>query len=258
MLMKFRPPAKAFREKELPPPLYCGGVRLHDWKNTARGGMTVDLGISDVSPSEIHPFKGLLCGKDHGQRMRAWIGPHSDVCEVEDSYGKSHYSGETVLLRWSDDSVNGMSVKLLLDDGPDGSSGKHPFDGFAIGRKEGELLNLICWALAEDESFVHPARTRRKTPFAQLTPVRQANILCRDSAFVSFLAGHEKELVDLPVDIRPEDDPAEYAARTVRAHLGIESRAVLNYENREGAAARTKWELLMRRYFESDEHRQRR
>lgn len=228
-------------------------MRLLDWKHTARGGMSVDLVIRDGSPSEPHPFKGLSCGKEHGQRLRIWIGPHVDIPDDDAPAPAPYYSGEGILMRWADDSVSGMMIRTLIDEGPDGTGGKHPFEGFATGRKEGELLYVAAWAVADDESLQHPSRTRRRTPFHELSDTTQANILCRDARFASFLARVETELHGGPFAPRPEADPAGFAAMAVRRHLGIESRAVLSHETVEGARARRRWADLMRRYFESSE-----
>lgn len=231
-----------------PPPVYDGSVRLLDWKNTARGGMTVDLGIRDTGPSDPHPFKGLRCGRDGGQRLRAWVGPHHDAY-AEGAAPSPHYEGEAVLMRWSDDSVAGMSVRLAIDDGPDGTAGKHPFEGFATGRKEGEGMHLVAWLLADDERLEHPSRVRRRTPFYELSETRQSQILCRDARFASFLALREEAGDFLRCSTRPEADPAGFAAEALKKWLGIDSRAVLGHDTAEGALARRKWAGILRSYF---------
>lgn len=233
-------------------------MRLLDWKYTARGGMSVDLGIRDGSPTEVHPFKGLACGKDHGQRLRLWIGPDLDGLDAEDRASITpHYVGEGILMRWSDDSVSGMMIRAMIDAGPDGAAGKHPFEGFATGRKEGDLFHLAAWGLADDETLQHPSKTRRKTPFHELSETTQANILCRDQRFISFLQRVALKLRGGPCPIDPARDAVGFAAWTVRAHLGIESRAELSHETAGAARARRAWQDLLRWYFESEEWRSR-
>lgn len=245
------PPPRPKAETQLPPPLYEGGVRLHDWKHTARSGMSVDFGVRDASPVGPHPFKGLSCGREHGQRLRIWIGPGEDAEPGPEGGGEVYFTGEAILLRWSDDSVSGMSIRLGIDGGPDGAAGKHPFEGLATGRKEGEALYLAAWAVADDESLQHPARTRRRTPFHELSATRQANILCRDQRFISFLARTEAgRCQQAPA---PESDPEGFAAVTLRAVLGIDSRATLGHDNADGRRSRRAWEEVLRRYFESAE-----
>jgi len=228
------------------PPVYSGGARLLDWKNTARGGMTVDLGLRDAGPLALHPFKGMVCGKEYGQRMKMLARSRDALGNLTDIY-----SGEAILLRWSDDSVSGMAAKFLIDGGPDGSDGKHPFEGMIAGRKEGEPLELSTWAVADDERIQHPRHVRRRTPFSELNEVKQSQILCRDNRFISFLASRELDLVGTHVSPRPEEDPVEFAAVVVRRHLGIGTRAVLGHETVEAEAARRSWRILMNDYFRS-------
>lgn len=243
---------------QTPPPIYGGSVMLHDWKYTARTGMSVDFGIRDISPSDLHPFKGLLTGKEYGQRMKVWIGPSTDASILSRDHPGAIYGGDAILMRWSDDSSSGMTVKVVLDPGPDGTDGKHPLEGYAIGRKEGEVLTFVAWALSEDERILHPSHTRKKMRFGELTSVKQANILCRDAKFVSFLASREAEFLEGELcEIRPEGDPTEFASRVVRGFLKVDSRAVLNYDNHQGALARRRWESLIRLYFASEQYRRR-
>lgn len=262
MQSRFPPPPSAPSRSRpgptsvLPPPLYEGGARLLDWKHTARGGMSVDLGVRDGSPTETHPFKGLSCGKEHGQRLRLWIGPYREAADESPRDSDApYYKGEGILMRWSDDSVMGMMIRTLIDAGPDGTDGKHPFEGFSTGKKEGDLLHFAAWAVADDETLQHPLRTRRRTPFHELSDTAQTQILCRDARFVSFLARIEGEAASGVSPVRPESDPLAFASWTLKALLGVESRAVLGEETMEGARARRKWADLSRRYFESAEWR---
>jgi len=230
------------------PPLYRGGARLLDWKNTARSGMTVDFGIRDEGPMGVHPFKGLRTGKEGGQRFRVSVRLEPDV-GVDPADLPAVYEGEGLLMRWSDDCMAGMTVRFLLDDGPDGTAGVHPFEGMATGRKEGEALALSAWALADDESTQHPRHVRRKTPFWELSEVKQSQILCRDARFVSFLAENEAVLAGGAVLPRPEEDPIKFAGSVVKAYLRVESRGIMNLETAEAAIARRRWEALMKEYF---------
>jgi hypothetical protein len=241
------PPPEA-EGHEGPPPVYRGSSRLLDWKNTARGGMTVDLSIRDAGPFGVHPFKGLVCGKESGQRLRVWA--TTPLALTEDGKDAAPvYSGEAILLRWSDDSLTGLSVKLLLDNGPDGTDGKHPFDGMVTGRKEGDALEMGVWAINDDETVQHPGQTRRRTPFHELNEVKQSQILCRDARFVSFLAARENVLCPEPVTPRPETDASGYAASVLYSHLGISSRSELNHETVDGELARRRWREVISEYF---------
>jgi hypothetical protein len=72
------PAADLDDERPSTPPVYFGDLRLYTWSNSARTGMTVNLGVLDRSFTDIHPFKGLGIGKENGQRFRLWIAEHCD------------------------------------------------------------------------------------------------------------------------------------------------------------------------------------
>lgn len=235
----------------LPPSIYGGSVRLLNWGNTAKTGMSVELGIRDISPQDVHPFKGMLCGKENGQRLKVWIGPGSDHLLLDQNSTGAFYKGDALLMRWSDDSVNGMSIKFLIDSSADGSDGKHPFDGFITGRKEGEVMTFLAWAVSDDETVQDPSFVRKKKPFAELSPVTQAQILTGDARFVSFLAKNEHTLLTEQVPTRPAVNSKLYAAEFIKSYIGVESRAEMNYDTYEGATARQKWRDLLSYYENS-------
>lgn len=234
-----------------PPAIYGGSVRLLNWGNTARTGMSVEFGVRDTSPQDVHPFKGMLCGKEHGQRLKVWVGPGVDHLLIEPDAEGAFYKGDALLMRWSDDSVNGMSIRILIDGSLDGSDGKHPFDGFSTGRREGDIFTLLAWAVADDESVQDPAFVRKKRPFAELPPTSQSHILCGDSRFVNFLAKNEHSLLAQPLHIRPVEDPREYASEFIRYYIGVKSRAEMNDQTPEAALARKKWRDLLSYYNNS-------
>jgi hypothetical protein len=228
------------------PPIYFGTVRLHDWKTTARGGMSVDVGVLDTPPTGLHPFKGLYCGKQNGQRLRIWFGNLGD--DAGDVEGL--HAGEALLMRWSDDSINGMSVKILLDDGPDGVL-IHPFTGLPTGRSEGEKLQLAAWAISDSETLLDPRQTKKRVPFYELSEIRQAHILCGEPRFVSYLKRHEVRLCrGWPIEADILTHPREYATEMIYAYLKIESRTVLNQDNAEGRRAQKYWASLLKEYYD--------
>lgn len=228
------------------PPIYFGTVRLHDWKTTARGGMSVDVGVLDTPPTGLHPFKGLYCGKQSGQRLRVWFGQVGDTPGEIDGL----HAGEALLMRWSDDSINGMALKILLDDGPDGTR-VHPFNGLPIGRSEGEKLQMAAWAIADDEKLVDPRKTKKRVPFYELSEVRQAHILCGEPRFVSYLKRYEPRFTrNTPVDVDILSAPREYATAVLYLYLKIESRKTLGQDNAEGRRAQKLWAALLKEYFD--------
>lgn len=246
-------------ERANPPPIYFGGARLVRWSDTDRGGMTVEVALRDVGPREVNPFKGLRFGKSEGQRLRAWVGPYSELIEIGDLPVESLYAGECQLMYYGDTCTKGVTAKVLLDDGPDGVAGVHPFRGMDTGNVEGQDLYVAFWAIDDDEAIIHKKAARRRTPFHQLSEVRQANLVVQDQEFVNFLHARLRALVgDRRPDLSPEDEPRRWAEAVVRLHLNVESRSVMNDETIEGADARRKWKELMSEYFQSDEFNERR
>jgi len=240
--------AAADPSADVVPPLYSGLSRLNNWGETARSGMTVDLALRDVGPLAVHPFKGLSWGKENGQRFRLWVAVRPE--DGADPAGLDPvYMGESVLMFWGDTCSAGMHARFLLDGGPDGTAGVHPFKDFPHGPKEGQELLMAAWAVADDESTQHPRHVRRKTPFWELSEVKQSQILCRDARFVSHLAQNERGLVGIQVSPRPDEDPQKFAEAVVKGYLGVASRSVMNTDTAEGGFARERWRKLIEEYF---------
>jgi hypothetical protein len=227
--------------------IYFGECRLLNWTTTAKGGMKADLAILDCPADAVHPFKGLLCGKQSGQRLRVWFG---ELAEAEAPMHVNH-QGEALLLRWSDDSVNGMNTQIMLDDGPDGVKGTHPFMGLPIGRVEGHRMKMAVWAVNDDESVIDPRKVKRKVPFYQKPETTQAHILSRNPRFISYVKRNEARLLhgrEIRADIKVAPD--EYIAEALYAILGIESRSELGDENAVAREARRRWSSLVASYFD--------
>lgn len=232
-------------------PTYDGPARLLNWQHSAKDGMTVDVVVALPGPLGGHPFRGMLAGKERGQRFYVAV---NMARQLEAGAPILVHQGETLLLRWSENDRSGMSVRFLLDDGPDGISGRHPFFGLAIGRTTGEALELVAWGVADDEQGLPPSRLRQRTPFHSLTEVQQSSILCKDARFRAFLNEH---LVQLVPDERIRsglhelhDKPEVFAVAVVRAALGVTTRSVMN---RNGAAAQeaiAKWRTMLVKYEE--------
>lgn len=226
------------------PATYSGPCRLLDWGQKARDGMWVDLNLGLPTAAGQHPFRGIPTGKDLGQRFRIVVtfptDDHSEAMIV--------HSGEVVLMKWSENDLSGMWVRFLLDDGPDGVTGAHPYAGLAIGRR-GQALDLRAFAIGDDESLVPPSRIRRRTPFDQLSEVQQSNILCRNPQFQGYMAdviatrfppGPERAAIEAL-----KSSPLQFATVAVRHVLGVPSRSIMNQEGPEALRARTRWRTLM-------------
>lgn len=246
------------RKQEHVAPVYFGGARLIDWGNTSRSGMTVEVALRDMGPREVNPFNGLKWGKTEGQRFRTWFGPYSEVLEIGDLPVESLYSGEAQLMFYGDTCTKGKTVKFLLDAGPDGTKGVHPFMDMETGNVEGRDLCVAFWAIDDDESLIARKNIKRKTPFHQLSEVKQSNLVVRDDEFIRFLKARLQRLIrGAEPEIDPAEEPQKWAAEIVRIYLGVESRSVMNEENANGVAARKKWKTLMAEYFQSDEYHER-
>lgn len=232
-------------------PTYDGPCRLLDWKHSAKDGMTVDIAVALPGPLGGHPFRGMVAGKDHGQRfyMAATLANQADG-----GLPVLIHKGEALLLRWSENDRTGMMVRLLLDDGPDGISGRHPFFGLAIGRSTGESMEFVAWGVADDEKALPPSKLRQRTPFHSLTEVQQSSILCKDARFRGFL--NENLMLLVPDEaIRAElrvlqDKPEVFAVAVVRAALGVRSRSIMNRNGDAAQSAIAKWRAMLMKYEE--------
>lgn len=238
------------------PPVYLGGARLLNWANTASSGMTVEIMLKDVGPREVNPFKGLKYGKGSGQRFKTWVGPYNDLAEISliDEL-ESVYFGESQLSYYGDTCNKGVTVKVLLDSGPDGVNGKHPFEGMPIGAMEGMDLYVRFIAIDDQEQPIAKKNAPKNSLLHRQSEVRQAHTFSRDEEFVNFLHARLGRLIG---DARPEvelaDNPREWALEVVRLHLGVDHLRVMNGEEVDGIEPRKKWKLLASEYLQSSEY----
>jgi len=229
------------------PALYDGGCRLLRWRHDAADGMTVDLQLTLPGVAGSHPFRGIPTGKETGQRMQVRVSLPSDRPGI----ALPVHEGEVLLLAWAESDRAGMMVRLLLDDGPDGEQGRHPFFGLAIGRR-GEPLEMRAVAIAEDETVVGPSKIRERTPFHQKTEVQQSHILCREPRFQGFLLDNLDRLLRDEATRQAlrgmADRPKDFADAAVRACLGVTTRSVMNQDGESAAKARLRWRKLLGLY----------
>lgn len=236
-----------------PPPVYAGEALLLNWAHSAKQGMTVTICLNSVHDLASHPFKGMRHGPS-GQRLRfAVMQPEADgASEGTEQVGRPIYDGEGMLLRWADDCDVGMMVRFLIDKGPDGTRGLHPFDGLHSGRKDGERLVIAVWAVSEDERILDPRHLSRRRPFHTLDATQQAQILCRDARFSAWTRSNIAQLLD-DAGLRFGLDALsgyEFASEVVRRYCGVRSRAELKCDTSAGERARGRLRQLMRGYDE--------
>lgn len=226
-------------------PSYDGPCRLLDWSQSARFGMTVDIKLVHPGPLGGHPLRGMEWGRERGQRFRIAV---SMPRQHDGDSPPIVHAGEALLLKWSEDGANGMMARLLLDDGPDGVQGRHPFFGLSVGNTKGDPLEATLWAITENEMPISPSKVKKRTPFHQLSEVQQSGILCRQKDFQTFLTDRLSRLVT--DDSRREslvvllDNPEQFALAAVREILGVPTRAVMNKDGTASQNARVRWHKL--------------
>ena len=224
-----------------PAALYDAPGRLLKWSHTSSGGMTVDIGVSSVG---AHPFDGLRIGREHGQRLQVDVGHHHDI-----DGDVLLYRGEAILLEWKDSGRTGKMVRALIDDGPDGAAGRHPFSHLPAGYVSGEPLLFRALAIDDDESVIPAGKLKRREPFHELSPVTQVHVLLTDARFRAFLRANAGRFVKDPGKVRGilmlADTPSAFGAAMTREMLGVPSRAVLSHDTDEGARARRIWKRVL-------------
>ena len=234
------------------PPVYMGSVRLLKWNNNHASGMQMTLELLEVDEDDKHPFKGMRAArgtKTEGQRMFLVLNRRDpeDVTVIIETV----YIGEAMLIWWAEDCAEGFKVILKLDEGPDGANRIHPCEGMATGRKAGEMLSVVGWAIDDGEKPEQPKR--KKTPFRDMPATQQAHILCNREEFFNYLVRHEETLVTDPIgreDLEPlrETDRKKYCECVIKMHCQIESRAEFKGDTPEAERARTAWSNLVSSY----------
>lgn len=189
------------------------------WRTT-QTGHTVKLKVA--THDYIHPFKGI----PKGSRLMVQVST--------DQFGL-FYEGECLLSTWHDDPVNGETITLKLDT----IGGNNPFEIIDLQ----DILHLKVWLLANDESFV-PVKKK----FSSLSPVKQANIMCKVHDEFKRFCFVNREFLENSGQYLPLPDPEiseKFATETVRAFCNIGSRAKLGEDSTEGMIARRKWATLL-------------
>lgn len=234
------------------PPFYNGDVAVAGWDENDKAGRTVRFVLLNQAHDSAHPFKGMRWGREHGQRLHLAVKPPRQPA------AESVYDGGSMLLWWDDNPRTGMTVKLAVEDGPD-TPQAHPFKGH-----DGETLTLVAWAVDDDETPARPDEAvRRRPPFIELPPLRQATILCAVMGFRRWLAANVVSYVPHPMDLEGlpasggADPSSEWASAAVRLCCGVRSRKELGQNSPAGEAARECWRRIYADYA-ADANRRRR
>lgn len=222
-------------------PIYNGETILFSWSENDTTGMSINLILLDEDDDGKHPFKGLAFGKTQGQRFK--------VSVTQNSNNEPIYVNDALLLYWAENCKNGMSVKMLLDD-VNSNIYSHPFKHLPAGKLEGERLNLVCWAINDDESAIDSDTVKIKQPFHTMSAFKQSTIICNNEYFRKWLGLNARKLLNeeqfsLLPDYEPGKLPSkEFSEIFVRTYCGIPTRKMLKSETEEGKRASSKWHQL--------------
>lgn len=152
--------------------------------------------------------------------------------------GTPTYQGEVLLLGWSENNRDGMTVRLALDGSDEGAA--HPFRSLGTG-KHGQRFMAVLVPIGDDEQPAAPAPvTAAPNPAAERSPwdalkyAQQAGIACGEVDFRDWIQSITQRAV-------PD---ADAAAEFVRQRCGIKSRAELDQDER----AAQMWRALYGKY----------
>lgn len=150
-------------------------------------------------------------------------------------HGTPTYQGEVLLLGWSENNRDGMTVRLALDASDEGAV--HPFRALGTG-KHGQRFMAVLVPLGDGEqpAIAEPAPeptapARERTPWDAMKKAQQAAIVCNDPEFWEWL--HAQCPSARKVD-------ANEAAEYVRFRCEVLSRKELDSDE----AAATRWNEL--------------
>lgn len=119
-----------------------------------------------------------------------------------------YWSGEVMVLNWSETSTRGRTITLLLPEDEE----QHPFRDLTVksGKRGGQRMVAVFVLLTDDDQ---PAAPRLS---------QQAAVLCRDRSFWEWVSSREWE------QITSEEEAKQYIYKAT----GIESRAQLDTDDR--------------------------
>jgi hypothetical protein len=143
--------------------------------------------------------------------------------------GQPTYQGEVLLLGWSENNRDGMTVRLALDASDEGAA--HPFRSLGTG-KHGQRFMAVLVPLGDDDqpapTAPEPQPVKERTPWDAMKHSQQAAILCGEVGFQRWIKVETKEA----------------AAEFVRQHCGVPSRKDLDQDDE----AASRWNRLSGQY----------
>ena len=165
--------------------------------------------------------------------------------------GGPTYQGEVMLLGWSENNRDGMTVRLALDSTDEGDA--HRFKGLGTGKHGQRFMAVLVPVDDDGENVVanEPVVGRKpRTPWGEMSRAKQAGIRCDDPSFQAWInhAYPDESYVARADNLNFSD--ADLAAAIVRKHCGVASRSELdadyNIQGRIGdrSAPGSLWDAL--------------
>lgn len=228
--------AEEVRELESKPePFFSSLSMVTTWDTRATGKIAGFKILS--SEYDIHPMKGLRAGNGRtlssfGQRM------HFVICKADDQ--SVLFAEEVMLLKWSDDSINGQTFQILMDAT---GEGEHPLAMLTSDRKNGDHVYINAWLINDEEELVE----KPKIKWADMSATRQSAIMCSvNEDFHDFCRDKIDILEDMGLK-SPDHElhDREFSAEFVRRYCALSSRADFKLENEHGEMARAMWAQLL-------------
>lgn len=146
---------------------------------------------------------------------------------IENHNGAPTYQGEVMLLGWSENNRDGMTVRLALDGTDEGDT--HPFRGLGTGKYGQRFMAVLVPVTDEGEAIAADAPEKPRQSWAEMPRTKQAAIRCGETRFQDWLAN---EYITLWTDAVFEGAAGctdlEITAQVVRRICGVKSRRDLD------------------------------
>jgi len=158
--------------------------------------------------------------------------------------GTPTYQGEVMLLGWSENNRDGMTVRLALDGTDEGDA--HPFRGLGTGKHGQRFMAVLVPVNDEGEAIAEQPIEKPRTPWRQKTRAQQAGIRCGEERFQRWLNRRYSPLArTLVADHGPYEKADALARDIICGVCGVPSRRTLDADDPGGV----KWDALDAQYM---------
>ena len=127
----------------------------------------------------------------------------------------------------------------------------HPCESMETGKRTGEVLSLVCWALDDQELPQWQGRKRRK--FRDLPHTTQTQLMTRNPIFYSWLrtevpafVTEESQLQVLREIVNTNHEL--FCERAIKMWCQIDSRSEFNDRTDSAKEARNRWNYMYNRF----------